>query len=153
LGPGNQRLYLNGARVAQMSDALPLDLNSAPPGIGRQVSGVADPFNGHMDEFRIAHDQFRECGYRQHQGCWSSVGQKRFQPPSPRSASKVNSKSVFGGSGLLNDWIQRLEARASTGHPGCGVSIVSLGPSGPDGRRQKVVVCSSKGAQVRLLVP
>jgi hypothetical protein len=26
-GTGNQRLYLNGARVAQMSDTLPIDLN------------------------------------------------------------------------------------------------------------------------------
>ena len=28
-GTNNQRLYLNGARVAQMSDTLPIDLNSA----------------------------------------------------------------------------------------------------------------------------
>lgn len=33
----------NGARVAQMSDTPPLDLNSNPLGIGRQVSGIADP--------------------------------------------------------------------------------------------------------------
>ena len=26
-------------------------------GIGRHVSGIADPFNGHIDEFRIAHVQ------------------------------------------------------------------------------------------------
>ena len=25
--------------------------------IGRHVSGIADPFNGHIDEFRIAHVQ------------------------------------------------------------------------------------------------
>ena len=56
-GTNNQRLYLNGARVAQMSDTLPIDLNSAPLGIGRHVSGIADPFNGHIDEFRIAHVQ------------------------------------------------------------------------------------------------
>ena len=54
-GPDNQRLYPNGARVAQMSDTLPIDLNSAALGIGRHVSGIADPFNGHIDEFRIAH--------------------------------------------------------------------------------------------------
>ena len=29
-GTSNQRLYLNGTRVAQMSDAQRLDLNSAP---------------------------------------------------------------------------------------------------------------------------
>ena len=55
--PNNQRIYLNGARVAQMSDTLPIDLNSASLGIGRHVSGIADPFNGHIDEFRISHVQ------------------------------------------------------------------------------------------------
>jgi Concanavalin A-like lectin/glucanases superfamily len=45
-GPGNQRLYLNGSRVAQMSDTAVISLNSAPLGIGRHTSGVADPFNG-----------------------------------------------------------------------------------------------------------
>ena len=43
---GNQRLYLDGARIAQMSDTLPIDLTSAALGVGRPVSGVADPFNG-----------------------------------------------------------------------------------------------------------
>ena len=57
VSPDNQHLYLNGARVAQMSDTQPIDLNSAPLGIGRHVSGIADPFNGHIDEFRIAHVQ------------------------------------------------------------------------------------------------
>jgi Concanavalin A-like lectin/glucanases superfamily len=33
-GPNNQRLYLNGARVAQMSDARPIDLNSNPSASG-----------------------------------------------------------------------------------------------------------------------
>ena len=40
-----------------MSDTLPIDLNSAALGIGRHVSGVADSFNGHIDEFRIARVQ------------------------------------------------------------------------------------------------
>ena len=44
-------------RVAQMSDTQPIDVNSAALGIGRHVSGIADPFNGHIDEFRIAHIQ------------------------------------------------------------------------------------------------
>jgi Concanavalin A-like lectin/glucanases superfamily len=56
-GPDNQRLYLNGTRVAQMSDTLPIDLNSAALGIGRHVSGIADPFNGHIGAFRISHIQ------------------------------------------------------------------------------------------------
>jgi hypothetical protein len=40
-----------------MSDTLPIDLNSAVLGIGRDVSGIADPFNGHIDEFRLSHLQ------------------------------------------------------------------------------------------------
>jgi hypothetical protein len=42
---------------APISDTLPIDLNSAALGIGRHVSGIADPSNGHIDEFRIAHVQ------------------------------------------------------------------------------------------------
>jgi hypothetical protein len=41
----------------QMSDPPPIDLNSAALGVGRHFSGIADPFNGHIDEFRIAHVQ------------------------------------------------------------------------------------------------
>ena len=37
------------------SDTCPL--NSNPLGIARNVSGIADPFNGHIDEFRISHLQ------------------------------------------------------------------------------------------------
>jgi hypothetical protein len=40
-----------------MSDTQPIDLNSAALGIGRHVSGVADPFDGHIDAFRISHVQ------------------------------------------------------------------------------------------------
>jgi hypothetical protein len=40
-----------------MSDTLPIDLNAAALGIGRHVSGIADPFNGHIDPFRISHVQ------------------------------------------------------------------------------------------------
>jgi hypothetical protein len=43
--------------VAQMSDTLLIDLNSAALGIGRHVSGIADPFNGHIDEFCIVRVQ------------------------------------------------------------------------------------------------
>ena len=57
---GNQRLYLDGALIAQMSDTLPIDLTSAALGVGRPVSGIADPFNGPIDEFRISHVQ--RCG-------------------------------------------------------------------------------------------
>jgi hypothetical protein len=40
-----------------MSDTLLIDLNSAALGIGRHVSGIADPFNGHIDEFCIVRVQ------------------------------------------------------------------------------------------------
>jgi hypothetical protein len=40
-----------------MSDTVPIDLNSAALGIGRHVSGIADRFNGHVDEFRLSHVQ------------------------------------------------------------------------------------------------
>jgi len=40
-----------------MSETQPIDLNSASLGIGRHVSGLADPINGHIDEFRISHVQ------------------------------------------------------------------------------------------------
>ena len=48
-----QRLYLNGARVAQMSDTQLIDLNSAALGIGRDVSGIADLSNRRVDAFRL----------------------------------------------------------------------------------------------------
>jgi hypothetical protein len=65
-GPNNQRLNLNGARVAQMSHRQLMDLNSAALAIGRHVSSVADPFNGHIDEFRISHLQRSEWLDRDH---------------------------------------------------------------------------------------
>jgi hypothetical protein len=37
-----------------MSDTQLIDLNSAAVGIEQQVSGIADPFNGHIDQFRIS---------------------------------------------------------------------------------------------------
>jgi hypothetical protein len=40
-----------------MSDTLPIDVNSAALAINRHVSGIADPFNGRIDEFRIAQVQ------------------------------------------------------------------------------------------------
>jgi hypothetical protein len=43
--------------VAQVSNTPPIDLNSTALGIGGHASGIADPFNGHIDEFRIARIQ------------------------------------------------------------------------------------------------
>jgi hypothetical protein len=40
-----------------VSGTQPTDLDSAALGIGRHVSGIADPVNGQIDEFRLAHVQ------------------------------------------------------------------------------------------------
>jgi hypothetical protein len=40
-----------------MSNTAAVSLNSDPLGIGRHAIGLADPFNGHIDQFRIAHVQ------------------------------------------------------------------------------------------------
>lgn len=56
-------MSFDGLKTAQemlpaIATALQLiDLNSVALGIGRHVSGIADPFNGHIDVFRIAHIQ------------------------------------------------------------------------------------------------
>jgi hypothetical protein len=39
------------------ADLTRLAPTSNPLGIGRYVSGIADPFNGRIDQFRIAHFQ------------------------------------------------------------------------------------------------
>jgi hypothetical protein len=39
----------------ESASARPITLKSAALGIGRHVSGIANPFNGHINEFRIAH--------------------------------------------------------------------------------------------------
>jgi hypothetical protein len=92
---GNQRLYLNGTRVAQMSDTQPIDLNSAALGIGRHVSGIADPFNGHIDEFASRTSSVPTAGPRppettratpvrsQWQGpkSWQAASRHRLQAP------------------------------------------------------------------------
>ena len=46
-----------GGAVPPLNVMLPTDPNSAAVGIGRHVSGIVDPFNGHIDEFRIPHLQ------------------------------------------------------------------------------------------------
>jgi hypothetical protein len=48
-----------------MSDTQPLGLNSAALGIGRHVSGTADPFNNRIDEFRVSYIQ-RSDGWIDH---------------------------------------------------------------------------------------
>jgi Concanavalin A-like lectin/glucanases superfamily len=78
-GANSQSLYLNGARVAQMRDTLPIDLNAAALGIGRHVSGIADPFNGHIIEFRSSHVQ-RSDGWIE-----------RSRPPGTTRATPVRS--------------------------------------------------------------
>jgi MSHA biogenesis protein MshQ len=97
-GTNNQRLYLNGVRVAQMSDTQPLDLNANPLGIGRHVTGIADPFNGYIDAFRISHVQ-RSDGWIE--TTWNNMSdpgafaasateeQEGGEPPPPAGAGVV----------------------------------------------------------------
>jgi len=66
--PANRTCRLSTARREQHTKTAKLDSWSQlkltraastqlPLGIGRHVSGIADPFNGLIDEFRIAHVQ------------------------------------------------------------------------------------------------
>jgi hypothetical protein len=81
-----------------MSDTLPIDLNAAALGIGRHVSGVADRFNGHIDEFRISHVQ-RSDGWIEttwnnmsNPGAFAVAGaeeQEGGEPPPPAGAGVV----------------------------------------------------------------
>ena len=80
------------------SDTLPIDLNSAALGIGRHVSGIADPFNGHIDAFRIAYVQ-RSDGWIEttwnnmsDPGAFAAAGaeeQEGGEPPPPGGAGVV----------------------------------------------------------------
>jgi hypothetical protein len=80
-----------------MSDTLPIDLNSAALGIGRHVSGIADPFNGHTDAFRIAHVQ-RSDGWIE--TTWNNMSDPgAFAVAGPRSskAASLNLVRRFAG--------------------------------------------------------
>jgi hypothetical protein len=90
-GPNKQRLYLNGARIAQVSDTQPIDLNAAALRIGRHVSGVANPFNGHIDEFRIAQVR-RSDGWIEN--TWSDM----------RGRSPRQGRRTGGGDGEPHRW-------------------------------------------------
>jgi hypothetical protein len=71
---------------------------SASVGIGRHVGGIADPFDGHIDEFRIAHVQ-RSDGWIE--TTWNNMGdpgafavagaeeQEGAEPPSLADAGVV----------------------------------------------------------------
>ena len=54
----------------QMSDTLPIDLNSAALGIGRHVTGIADPFSGHIDEFQPPRSTKAASRHRLQVGVW-----------------------------------------------------------------------------------
>ena len=96
----------------QMSDTQPLDLNSAPLGIGRylsgtstplgigrHVSGIADPFNGHIDEFRISHVQ-RSDGWIEttYNNMSNPVRSQWPGPKSRKAASRHRSQALASSS-------------------------------------------------------
>ena len=83
-----------------MSDTLPIDLNSAALGIGRHVSGIADPVNGHLDDFRIVHVQRSDgwiettWNYMRNPGAFAAAGAEEQeggggQPPPLAGAGVV----------------------------------------------------------------
>jgi len=86
-GTNNQRLYLNGTRVAR--DTQPLDLNANPLGIERHVTGVADPFNGHIDAFRISHVQRSEG--------WIETAWSNMSDPGAFAAAEAEEQESGGG--------------------------------------------------------
>jgi hypothetical protein len=57
-GPPSRSSATSVSRLQVKAELISVvDLNSAALGIGRHVRGIADPFNGHIDEFRISHVQ------------------------------------------------------------------------------------------------
>jgi hypothetical protein len=82
---------------SRQSDTPPIDLNSAALGIGRHVSGIADPFNGHIDAFRIAHPALRRLD-RDHleqyerPGAFAAAGTEEQQGGEP---------PAIGGAGVV----------------------------------------------------
>jgi Concanavalin A-like lectin/glucanases superfamily len=90
VGANNQLLCLNGGRVAQMSDTLPIALNLASLGMGRHASGIADPFNGHIDALRIAHVQ-RSDGWIE--TTWNSMSD-------PGAFAVAGAEEQEGGAGM-----------------------------------------------------
>jgi hypothetical protein len=74
-----------------MSDTQPIDVNSAALGIGRHVSGIADPFSGHIDEFRISHVQ-RFDGWIE--TTWHNMSDPGSPQQEPRSSKAANRRRL-----------------------------------------------------------
>jgi hypothetical protein len=75
-----------------------LELKSNPLSIGRHLSGIPDPFNGHIDEFRIAYVQRSDgwiettCNNMSDPGAFAAAGaeeQQGGEPPPPLGAVVV----------------------------------------------------------------
>jgi hypothetical protein len=77
------------AVLAQMSDTPPIDLNPAALGIGPHVSGIADPFSGHIDEFRIEHVQRSDA--------WIATTWNTMSNPSAVAAAAAEEQEGGGG--------------------------------------------------------
>jgi hypothetical protein len=81
-----------------MSDTLPIDLNSAVLGIGRHVSGIADPFNGPIDEFRIAHLQ-RSDGWIE--TTWNNLSDPGTFAVAPAEEQEGGQPPPLAGAGVV----------------------------------------------------
>jgi hypothetical protein len=74
-----------GSRGSGVDVHQSIDLNSPTFGIGRHVTGVADPFSGHIDECRIAHVQ-RSDGWIE--TTWNNSDLGAFSTAGPRSSTR-----------------------------------------------------------------
>ena len=96
-GPTTSVSTSTAHRIVQISDTLPLDLNANPLGSARHVSGIADPFNGRIDEFRIAQVQ-RSDG-------WIEVTWNNMSDPARSPRQRLGSRkaaSVHRWPGLVS---------------------------------------------------
>jgi hypothetical protein len=104
-----------------MSDTLPIDLNSAALGIGRHVSGIADLFNGHIDEFRIA--QF------QRSDDWIETTWNNMSDPGAFAAAGAEGAGGRRAAAAGSRWCGRLPdgVRATVWCTTCGANGIQVG--------------------------
>ena len=81
-----------------MSDTLPIHFNSAALGIGRHVSAIADPFNGHIEEFRLSHVQ-RSDGWIE--TTWSNMSDPGAFAAAAAEEQDGGEPPPFAGAGVV----------------------------------------------------
>ena len=116
-----------------MSDTQSIDLNSAALGIGRHVSGMADPVNGHIEAFRIAHVQ-RSDGWiattwhnLSDPGAFAAAwaGEREGGDPPPLAGAGVVVSASWGEGGPQSREMIGFSRSRSRGHG--GVILAAMG--------------------------